>query len=354
MSTITRASVVIATYNGEKYIEQQLLSIINQSVKPYEIIISDDNSKDNTLSICQRIINENYTDDIKIRLLKNDVNNKGIANNFENGFKHVTGQVVFLCDQDDIWMPNKIETMLELMNKTNKKFAFHNVKILSETSTKKFKLTNQTLFNINNLKALDSTSVILNTEYYYRIALLHCYILGMCMCIETNLLKKMLPLTKARNHDDWILCCAMFEGSVVSTNECLAYYRRHENNNSILSEYKMKLSLAEKLKKFDKEGCNSIKQLYCFSTDIWNYTNHAKITDDNIDKIYEFYRDERICALRKHKFFALLSLMILKKNGDYNIDGNIMFYHDIWFCLSKSFKNRNQFIDECKNYIREI
>ena len=355
MSTITRASVVIATYNGEKYIEQQLLSIINQSVKPYEIIISDDNSKDNTLSICQRIINENYTDDIKIRLLKNDVNNKGIANNFENGFKHVTGQVVFLCDKDDIWMPNKIETMLELMNKTKKKLAFHNAEIILENDSGGYDKTGRTLFENNGLQALSGESTILDRERYYPISLRFCFIQGMCICIDAEYLRSILPLSEYKNHDDWLLFCAMFDDSVAATGKILSYYRIHSSNNAGLAQYKKKKTLAEKINDFEKQSYASINNLYGWSKDVADYAENEKIPDDNINRIYEFYKINRINALKKHKLAALASLNDLKKQGVYEIDGKIMFYHDLLFCTFKSARKRKKIIESiCSSYKSRI
>lgn len=355
MSTLTKASVVIATYNGEKYIEQQLLSIINQSVKPYEIIISDDNSNDNTLSICRKIINENNTDNIKINILKNDTNNKGIANNFENGFKNVTGEVVFLCDQDDIWMPDKIETMLELMNKTKKKLAFHNAEIILENESGGYDKTGATLFENNGLQAVSGNGVILERKKYYPISLRFCFIQGMCICIDAEYLRSILPLSEYKNHDDWLLFCAMFDDSVAATNKKLSYYRIHSSNNAGLAQYKKKKSLSEKFKDFEKQSYASINNLYGWSKDVADYTGSEEIPDENVNNIYNFYKTNRINALKKHKLAALVSLNSLKKQGNYEIDGKIMFYHDLLFCIFKSSRKRKKIIEGiCRDYQSRI
>ena len=115
-------SVVIATFNGEKYILQQLKSIENQTIKPDEVIISDDYSTDNTL----KLINEfKLSSSLKIILL---VNKKrlGYAKNFERALLSSRGNYVFLSDQDDFWLPNKISFMINLTKKYPLKSCFIN------------------------------------------------------------------------------------------------------------------------------------------------------------------------------------------------------------------------------------
>lgn len=99
-----KTSVVLATYNGEKYIEKQLLSILEQTVLPYEIVITDDSSEDMTLNIVYSYI-EKYK---SVKWIVTHNKNKGFVSNFINGIIKSTGDVVFLSDQDDEWKSNKI------------------------------------------------------------------------------------------------------------------------------------------------------------------------------------------------------------------------------------------------------
>ena len=100
---MSKISVCIATFNGEKYISSQLDSILNQVVPVHEIIISDDMSTDNTIEIIKNCNNPI----IKIFINKERL---GVAKNFENAIKHANGDFIFLCDQDDIWLKNKTQT----------------------------------------------------------------------------------------------------------------------------------------------------------------------------------------------------------------------------------------------------
>ena len=101
-------SICIATYNGEKYIKEQLNSILSQINEDDEIIISDDGSQDKTLDVIQEIT------DSRIVIIKNDSRRHGIIGNFQNALKHANGEYIFLSDQDDVWCKEKYLTVATL------------------------------------------------------------------------------------------------------------------------------------------------------------------------------------------------------------------------------------------------
>ncbi len=110
-----KKSVAMATYNGAEYIVQQLDSIRNQTVKIDEVIICDDCSKDNTVKVVQEYIEQYQLGET----WKIEVNpkNLGYASNFVGAVRKTTGDLIFLCDQDDIWVPDRVETMSNIMKK---------------------------------------------------------------------------------------------------------------------------------------------------------------------------------------------------------------------------------------------
>lgn len=103
-------SVALCTFNGAKYIEKQLESILNQDLMPDELIICDDASSDDTV---QKISSYFGRTDCTIRLVVNTVN-RGYTRNFENALSLATGDLIFLSDQDDFWHTNKISSIYEL------------------------------------------------------------------------------------------------------------------------------------------------------------------------------------------------------------------------------------------------
>ncbi|MDF2927789.1 MAG: hypothetical protein K0Q75_27 [Anaerospora sp.] len=107
-----RTSIVLATYNGEKYILEQLNSILNQTRVPDEIVICDDRSTDNTRELVSNFIRNNSLNNWK--LIVNDIN-KGFRKNFIDGIYKTTGDVIFFSDQDDIWPSDKVEVMAKAM-----------------------------------------------------------------------------------------------------------------------------------------------------------------------------------------------------------------------------------------------
>ena len=100
-------SVCIATFNGEKYIKEQIESIIPQLAENDEIIISDDKSSDNTVSVVKSLMSP------FVHIFINE-GEHGYTPNFENALKYAKGEYIFLCDQDDVWYPNKVRMCMEL------------------------------------------------------------------------------------------------------------------------------------------------------------------------------------------------------------------------------------------------
>lgn len=122
-----KISVVIATYNAsgrnKNYFIQQINSIFNQTILPDEIIFTDDCSKDDTLCLINELIKKNDLP-INIKICPHE-ENQGFVNNFFDGIMNSSGDVIFLCDQDDIWLSNKVEKTIELFNMNNDMIAIH-------------------------------------------------------------------------------------------------------------------------------------------------------------------------------------------------------------------------------------
>ena len=110
-------SVVMTTYNGQEFIIEQLDSIKRQTRTPDEVLIFDDRSSDDTVNTVQNYIGENG---LKNWTIKTNTVNKGYSRNFYEGVSQATGDIVFCCDQDDIWDKKKIEAMVACFEKNSK------------------------------------------------------------------------------------------------------------------------------------------------------------------------------------------------------------------------------------------
>ena len=104
--------ILLATYNGKKYLKQQLDSLLNQTFEDFKIIIRDDSSKDKTMDIIMEY-KEKYPE--KIKVIEDDVKCGSSVSNFMQLIKHATAPYIMFCDQDDYWLPNKIEISLKKM-----------------------------------------------------------------------------------------------------------------------------------------------------------------------------------------------------------------------------------------------
>ena len=117
-----KISVAMATFNGEKYIKEQIETILENLSDNDELVISDDGSTDNTLDIIS-----DYNDS-RIKLISGP--KKGIKKNFENAINNCEGDYIFLSDQDDIWNSNKIEEVMKVFHEKNVMLVIHDAKIV--------------------------------------------------------------------------------------------------------------------------------------------------------------------------------------------------------------------------------
>lgn len=216
-------SVCMATYNGEKYIEEQLVSILNQIGVEDEVIISDDNSTDTTLEIIKKI------NDSRIKIFNNV--GTGVIQNFENAIKNASGEFIFLSDQDDIWEPNKIRICLD-------DFRMGYDLILSDCSifeSTTGKIIEESFFRFNASKKGIANNIIKNSY------------IGCCMAFTNELKQKVLPFPKTiPMHDSWIGLIGEIFFKVNYNNSKLIRYRRHLENVSFSATGKSRFSFRKK------------------------------------------------------------------------------------------------------------
>ena len=200
-------SVCIATYNGEKYIKEQLDSILLQLNFGDEIIISDDGSTDRTLSII-----ESYNDS-RITIYKNSF--KNVVLNFEFAIKMAKGEYIFLSDQDDIWHKNKVSTYMDVfINNPNLILLMSDLQIIDKCGNYLDRVFFKKGFRNGFLDNIVANNFI-----------------GCAMAFTNSVKSQVLPFPKnIAMHDWWIGTCSIFLGDIGFINEKLNFYRRHDNN----------------------------------------------------------------------------------------------------------------------------
>lgn len=207
---MNKISVCIATYNGEKYIKEQLESILHQLGPDDEVIISDDRSTDKTI---ETILSFN---DSRIKIFENTIENRGLTYNFENAISKSNGDIIFLSDQDDVWLENKVKYCLEKLKEND--LVVTNCYLVNNDLS----IFNDSYFKLNNSKK----GFLKN---FYRSSYL-----GSCLAFKKSLLADILPFPKNLKlyHDWWIGIIADLKYKVYFIEEPLMYYRRHDNTMS--------------------------------------------------------------------------------------------------------------------------
>ena len=195
-------SVCIATYNGEKYICEQLNSILKQLSASDEVIISDDGSKDKTLEIIKSL------NDNRIIVLQNQ-GKHGFTHNFENAIKHAKGDIVFLSDQDDIWTDDKVKSFLEVIEPGF--LVISDAWVCSSTLEKKCRLSEVRSFKKSYIENLYKGMF-----------------LGSTMAFTKELIPYFLPIPNVLGHDMWFALLSVLENKLVYIDKPLLLYRRHD------------------------------------------------------------------------------------------------------------------------------
>ena len=205
-----KLSICIATYNGERFITEQLQSILTQISIHDEIVIYDDFSSDKTVEKIRSL------GDPRINLITAN-HNRGYSCAFESSLKAAKGEYIFLSDQDDVWFSKKVDTIMSELEKSD--FVVHDACYVDD--------------GLRPLGYTGSDLRPLSVGFFANLFRLRP--LGCAMAFHRRILAVALPLPKNRHlmtHDAWLMFVAsvFFSSSLVS--DPLIYYRRHDSNAS--------------------------------------------------------------------------------------------------------------------------
>ncbi|MBD5288508.1 MAG: glycosyltransferase family 2 protein [Bacteroides sp.] len=236
-------SVCMATYNGGKYILDQIESILPQLGERDELIISDDGSTDSTMEIIRAI------QDSRIKLFENS-GRHGVAGNFENAIRHAAGEIIFLSDQDDVWLPGKIDGMVSFLKEND-----------YDIVTCSCSLTDENL-NVTVPDYYAERSPLDKSAFGNFIKDLW---LGCCIAFNRRILTELLPFPpKVAAHDLWIVIYGQLRFRCGYYPKVLQLYRRHDNTVSFAGT-KSGNSLGYKLSYRAYLATHLIKRLLKFS-----------------------------------------------------------------------------------------
>lgn len=318
---MAKISVAMTTYNGSKYIIKQLDSLKNQSRKIDELVICDDCSTDNTVELVNDYIKSNNLEDWNIY---SNENNLGFINNFKQAIKKTTGDIIFLCDQDDEWCVNKISTMTDIIEKNNQ------VKLLScslafiDENSRSYTPSNIPLWYgkmistpQNEITPIDFINIC-NANFAP----------GCTMCFTREICDKYCNMDyEYELLHDWLLALiASVDNGYFHLNKPLINYRIHSSNAIGVSKAKKSENAEQQLSRL-----KGLKSRLLFSA------NSTYKNKEEVNKCIN-YVDKRISLYKNRSFSNLIAVLKTSKyaKGMYKnvllVDAkDILFYLHIIF-----------------------
>lgn len=285
-----KVDILMATYNGEKYVKEQIDSILNQTYKNIQLIISDDCSTDKTKEILKQ-----YEQNDKIKIFYQE-KNLGYIKNFEFLLKNVQSNLYMLSDQDDIWKKEKIEKSVEKLKEENFDLVFSDLEVVDENLNTIYESFNKYMKLERKIKRCIGN---------YKLQYLYNCITGCTILSKKELLDKILPIpsnSKYMLHDYWMGLMVALNGKIGYMKEAYIKYRQH-GNNQVGTE-----KISHKFKKLEQ-----VRNLF-IDVKLGIFTTYVENEDKFPDK------------LKKQNRQALKYYEMLKNKKNFNFVGWNIFY----------------------------
>lgn len=199
----------MASYNGKKYISEQIQTILANLSAADELIVSDDGSADGTLDILYR-----YAETFP-QIIIADGPHQGVIRNFENAIRLASGDLIFLCDQDDLWTADKVKAVKECFEETQCTCVVHDADVIDSCGN----VLIPSYFTYRHSGPGIARNIWKNSY------------IGCCMAFRKELLPYILPFPdNIHMHDQWIGILSDYYGHSCFCDKILLHYRRHEGN----------------------------------------------------------------------------------------------------------------------------
>ena len=216
-SRSNRISIAMCTYNGERFLEEQLASITQQTRLPDELVVCDDGSTDRTVAIVREFA---ASASWAVRIFENE-HNLGSAANFERAIRLCSGDLIALSDQDDIWYPTRLErSEQELTAYAEAGLVFSDADVIDDQDRKQEK----TLWHRLGFAGKRERELL---DGRYLVLVKHSFVTGATVMFRAGLRERFLPIGAGWIHDEWIamIAAAFFDLRLIE--QPLIRYRMH-------------------------------------------------------------------------------------------------------------------------------
>ena len=302
--------ICLATYNGERFLEEQMDSIINQSYPSWHLWIRDDGSSDSTLQILNDY-SVRYPD--KISIIYDNKGNLGFIQNFNEILKYTTAVYIAFSDQDDIWKKDKLKVLITELRKHDSDtplFIHSDFSYINEKS----EIIEQSFVKFSNKHPVACNNSIIRSIFFG---------LGVgCTAVISRALYDScgeIPKSFPTGHDHWFLFGAILTGEVVFINKILITHRVHSGNTCPKLKKKKVIFQNVTIQKKEKiaglllDNYNDLTKLDC-----WELHKCSKMLSLSlIEKVYFFFKSGLFFTNQlKNCLYVLINLTIFKENTD--------------------------------------
>jgi glycosyltransferase involved in cell wall biosynthesis len=220
-----KVSVALCTYNGQAFLHQQLQSIFSQTTPVDEVIVCDEGSADDTVSIINSF-KQAYPGIIELHINKTKL---GVVENFEKAVTLCKGDVIFLSDQDDVWRKDKVEKCVQFFKDHNEIYAVFSDASLIDDNSKSY---GKTVWEIFQFKEVADKKP--KVDLYEHIISHSNVVTGACLAIRKEAVKLCTPFLKIKHmlHDEWIALKLSQLNRIHFLNDTLISYRLHASQAS--------------------------------------------------------------------------------------------------------------------------
>ena len=224
-STVTpRVGVALCTYNGERYLQAQLDSLLAQTRPIDEVVIGDDGSSDATMDILDAFVVRATALGIRVEVLQHP-RNLGYVLNFSDALRRCRAEVLFLCDQDDVWYPDRVATFLCRFDADPALLLLHSDARLVDGSGAPLGVNLLDVLCVHPAEvALERSGLALDSM------LLRNFVTGATCALRRSLLERSLPIPACWSHDEWLGVIASLEGGLDMLPQSTIDYRQHGGN----------------------------------------------------------------------------------------------------------------------------